>query len=162
MSRSSSTFSKEMSNRYISLIISGILVLPIFVIGPEQYGYAFFGLCSFLGQFAKVIGAEAPIWALILNFAIIGLMIQFSISGLIALFSLILMTLINFKEKTKRIMKVPPVIFAGIVLFGLIGISLFPGEPKIEIGNEFYYAPSLLLLVASLSLLIKEGTEQVD
>ena len=149
-----------MNNRYTPFLILGILVLPMFTLGPEQYGYAFFGILSFLGQFAEIIGAESLIWALILNFAIIGLMILFSFFGLAALISPISIALIKFKEKTKRIVKLPPVIFSGIVLFGLTGFLLFPANPNLEIGKEFFYAPALLLLISSLDLFMTKRTEQ--
>lgn len=132
---------------------------PVFTIGPEQYGYAFFGLCSLLGQFAKLIGAESPVWLLILNLGIIGIMILFSVAGLAALISPISMALLNLKEKTKTKIIFLPLVFAGIVLLGLIGASLFPGNPEIEIGSEFYLSPSLLLLASVIGILVKNKTE---
>lgn len=142
------------------MLILGILVFPVFVIGPQQYGYAFFGLCSLLGQIAKIMSAEGPIWAMILNLGIIGVMILFSVSGLSALLSSIVVALLSLKEKTRKRMKLPPVFFAGMVLLGLAAFEAFPGEPKIEIGGEFYFGPSLLLLVSIFSFITKDKTEQ--
>jgi len=56
-------------------------------------------------------------------------------------------------------MKLSPAIFASVVLIGLVGFVAFPGEPEIKIGSEFFIAPSILLLVSIISILLKDKTE---
>lgn len=149
-----------MKDRFICFLIFSVLILPIFILGPEQYFYAFVGLCSLLGQLAKVIGAESAIWMMILPLASIGIMIFFSAFGLSAIVCPFLLAILQMKDRTKKRMKIPPVVFAAIVLIGLMALSAFPGEEKIEFGSVYFLVPSLLLLASLVSLLLKERTEQ--
>ena len=68
-------------------------------------------------------------------------------------------TFCALQRKTKKRMKLSPAIFASVVLIGLVGFVAFPGEPEIKIGSEFFIAPSILLLVSIISILLKDKTE---
>ena len=144
----------------ITLSILASLLFPLFVIGPEQYGYAFFGYLSIIGQMAEALGAESPVWMIIFPLLTIAVMAVFSILGLACFACPVTLIFVRFKEKTKKRMKLPPTIFAFVVLIGLAGFVAFPGEPEIKIGSEFFVAPSILLLVSIIGILFKDKTEQ--
>ena len=86
-------------------------------------------------------------------------MAGFSLLGLACLACPTALLFLSFKEKTKKRMKFPPTIFAVAVLIGLVGFATFPGEPEIKFGSELYLAPSMLLLVSIINILLKDKTE---
>ena len=151
-----------MKSKAIALSIIAILLTPLFVIGPEQYGYAFFGYLSFIGQTAENLGAESPVWMVIFPILTIVVMAGFALLGLACLACPTALFFLSFKEKTKKRMKFPPAMLALAVLVGLVCFTAFPGEPEIKIGSQFYLAPSLLLLVSTINILLKDKTEPVS
>mgnify|MGYP006086646311 CR=1 FL=1 len=148
-----------MKNKAITLSILACLLFPLFVIGPEQYGYAFFGCLNIIGRLTEALGATSPIWMVIFPLLTIVVMAAFSFLGVACFVCPVTLLFVRFKEKTKKRMKLPPVIFAFVVLIGLACFVAFPGEPKIEIGSDFFIAPSILLLVSVCSILLKDKAE---
>ena len=149
-----------MKSKAITLSILVSLLLPLFVIGPEQYGYAFFGYLSFIGQLAETLGAESPVWMVIFPLLTIAVMAGFCLLGLACFACPVTLLFVRFKEKTKKRMKLPPATFAFAVIIGLVSFRAFPGEPEIKIGSGFFIAPSILLLVSLISILFKNDTDR--
>jgi len=91
-----------MKSKAITLSILASLLFPLFVIGPEQYGYAFFGCLSFVGQLAEALGAESPVWMVIFPLLTIVVMAAFSILGVACFASTVTLLFVRFREKQRN------------------------------------------------------------
>ena len=141
-----------MKTRATATLILEVILLPLFLFGPEQYGYAFIGLLAGLGAAAKSIGAESTIWMIIFPIATIAIIILFSVLGLMSIACLIFQIAQRPQVVLRnRVLGYSPVIFSGLVISGLLSLKNFPGDPVIHVSGILFIFPVLLLLSASFS-----------
>jgi hypothetical protein len=146
-----------MSTRTIGVLILALMGLPLIIFGPEQYGYAFFGLLAGLGAFAKMIGAQSPIWMIVLPILTIVLMIFFATAAITALgFSV--MQIMGYPQTIiqHRQARFIPTVFAFSVITGLALVSTFPGEPPIRISSSLFLFPCAVMLVSIIHAFQKQ------
>ena len=145
-----------MSTRAIGVIVLTLVTLPLMFFGLEQYGFAFLGLLSGLGAFARMIGAQSPIWMILFPMLTIVLMILFSASAITAIgYSVVQIADCPQTFIQHRPARYIPVGFAFGVIVGLTLLSLFPAEPPIVVSSALFLFPSALLSVSSIYALQK-------
>ena len=138
-----------MHHRIIASTILALLILPIALIGPQQYGYAFLGYLSCLGTFAKAFGTESSIWILILPLMTIITMILFcalSVAAIVCLAMAITgrpQTTLGYKATGYM-----PLAFSFCIILGLTFFALLPSQPPIKTPIVLFVAPFLLLLAS--------------
>jgi len=146
-----------MNPRAIGFVTLALLVLPVVIFGPEQYGYAFFGLLAGAGAFAKLIGSESLIWMIVFPALTIVLMVLFATAAIASIaFSIMQIAECPQTIIQKRIIRFVPVGFALCVIVGLSLLSLFPGEPPIGVSMSLFLFPSASIVVSGVHAIRKQ------
>jgi hypothetical protein len=146
-----------MSPRAIGLLVLSLVGLPLILFGPEQYGYAFFGLLAGLGAFAKMIGAESPIWMIVLPVLTIVFMILFFTVGITAV-GYSVMQIVGYPQTIikHRQARFIPMVFSFCVITVLALLLTFPGEPPISVSSALFLFPCAVMLVSIIHALQKQ------
>jgi hypothetical protein len=150
-----------MNPRIIAAIFLATILVAMFAFGPEQYGYPFMGLLAGIGAFARIIGAESPMWMFVFPIASITLIIAFSVIGLSSVIYLIL-CIAAYPKWTSFFRKASliPLGFSALLIAGLLLFKALPGEPPIQFSPLLFVAPSLLLIVAIIYSITINSAEQ--
>lgn len=138
-----------MNPRAVGILFLVLLGLPVVVIGPEQYGYAFLGILAGLGGFAGLAGAESPVWMIVLPVLTIAAMVLFCAAALAATGYALVLALGNPRTSFK-LAGIIPLVFALLVIAGLALLEAFPGRPAAHVSWTLYGFPCALA-IASLA-----------
>jgi hypothetical protein len=126
------------------------LLIPLILIGPEQYGYAFFGLLGGLGAAARTYSAESSVSLILIPICTIAIMILFSALGLISILGMLLQIAKPSRYILHRkFLGLVPLVFAAFVIVGLLLLKRFPGDPEILVPGGLFIFPISLFLSAS-------------